>query len=405
MPACLFLFTPCSIDNLGTMKILHTSDWHLGHTLYNYDRTEEQLQMIRQMAEIVDTHKPDVFIISGDVYHTPQPSAATQRMFTDGLVEIHKANPQMSIIVTAGNHDSGSKHDIFRNPWRALNVFTIGNICKEADEHIIEIPDKGFVIAIPYSNERNIPTGFFQTLLDKVSERNMNELPVVMTAHTTINGCDFTGHDNSSEYTVGGIDYMQLKEMGCGYDYLALGHIHHAQFIHTGKHNVRYSGSPLPVSFDENFAHTVSIVDIPAHGCRPDIYEKEIYNPHPLVTLPVHGTATFYEALELLKAFPEDIPAYIRLNVETEDFLHPEANAEALVAAKEKRCRFCCMNVRRSLDRKTEANILSIQEFRSEAPIEIARRYADDTGITFDDDMNSLFNEVIRMVDNDLRNN
>ena len=63
------------------------------------------------------------------------------------------------------------------------------------------------------------------------------------------------------------------------------------------------------------------------------------------------------------------------------------------------------MNVRRSLDRKTEANILSIQEFRSEAPIEIARRYADDTGITFDDDMNSLFNEVIRMVDNDLRNN
>ncbi|NPD92216.1 metallophosphoesterase family protein [Xylanibacter muris] len=229
------------------MKILHTSDWHLGHTLYNYDRTEEHTQMLRQMIKITECHKPDAFIICGDIYHTPQPSAATQKMFTDALVEIHMANPQMTIIVTAGNHDSCSRHEIFRNPWRALKVFTVGNINKDStDEHIIEIPDKGFIIAIPYSNERNIPEGFFQHLLDTVNERNTNGLPVVMTAHTTVNGCDFTGHDNSSEYTVGGIDCLELKEMGYGYDYLALGHIHHAQFIHSGKHNVRYSGSPPP---------------------------------------------------------------------------------------------------------------------------------------------------------------
>ena len=66
------------------MKILHTSDWHLGHTLYNYDRTEEQLAMLEQMASIVEEQKPDVFLLCGDVYHTSQPSAAVQTMLSDG---------------------------------------------------------------------------------------------------------------------------------------------------------------------------------------------------------------------------------------------------------------------------------------------------------------------------------
>ena len=95
------------------MKILHTSDWHLGHTIYNYDRTEEQAEMLRQIEEIVKAQKPDVFLLCGDVYHTSQPSNAVQTMFANSLVKIHEANPGMTIVITAGNHDSGTKHDIF----------------------------------------------------------------------------------------------------------------------------------------------------------------------------------------------------------------------------------------------------------------------------------------------------
>ena len=160
------------------MKILHTSDWHLGHTLYNYDRTEEQMAMLEQMAEIVENHKPDLFLLCGDVYHTSQPSAAVQTMLTDGLVRIHNAYPEMTIVMTAGNHDSGTKHEIFKTPWRALGVYAIGQLEKEnPDEHIIEIPGKGYVVAIPYANERTIPDGFFQQLLDRVNERNTEGLP------------------------------------------------------------------------------------------------------------------------------------------------------------------------------------------------------------------------------------
>lgn len=384
------------------MKILHTSDWHLGHSLYNYDRMEEHRDMLHQMTDIVREHKPDVFLICGDVYHTAQPSSAVQTMLMEALVEIKDANPGMAIVVTAGNHDSGSKLDIFRSPWRILKVHTVGTLNKEdIEEHIIEIPDKGFIVAVPYCHERNIPDNFFQSIMDVVSERNSGNLPVVLTAHTTVKGCDFSGHDNSSEFMVGGIDSLDLKELGEGYDYLALGHIHHAQFVHTGKHHVRYSGSPIAVSFDENYPHSVSMVEIGNHDETPKVETIEIINPRPLVTLPTEGMATWQDAKKMLKAFPDDIPAYIRLNVEIEDFLPAEAYSEAQRLADGKKCRVCHINAKRRKQETTDVKTITVQEFQSESPIQIARRYADDIGIEFDDEMQQLFNETLRLIYSD----
>lgn len=381
------------------MKILHTSDWHLGHTLYNYDRTEEQMAMLLQMVDIVREEKPDVFLLCGDVYHTPQPSASVQTMFTNALVEIHDANPDMIIVITAGNHDSGTKHDIFRTPWKALKVYTIGSVdANNKEDLIIEIPGQGYVIAVPYVNERNMPDGFFQDLLDIVAERNKANLPVLMTAHTTVSGCDFTGHENASEYVVGGIDSHSLEDMGTGYDYLALGHIHHAQFVRGGHHRVRYSGTPIPVSFDENYQHSVSIVELNKHGEGPVVKEIEIQTHRPLVTLPKDGVATWKDAKDLLEDFPNDIEAYIRLNVEVDNFLPVEANAEALLLTEGKKCRFCVINTHRLKKDSREAKVMSVQEFKTEKPIDIAERYAEDIGVEFDDDMKELFNETLALL-------
>ena len=338
------------------MKILHTSDWHLGHILYNYDRTEEQLSMLDQMVSIVEEQKPDVFLLCGDVYHTSQPSAAIQTMLSEALVRIHDANPGMKK--------------------------------ENMDEHIIDVPGKGYIVAIPYANERNFPEGFFQQLLDRVAEKNTEGLPVVMTAHTTVKGSDFTGHDHATDMTVGGIDSLELKELGEGYDYLALGHIHHGQFVHSGKHNVRYCGTPLPISFDENYSHSVSIVEIMKHGESPVVKEIEIQNPHPLVTLPTDGYTSWEEAKSLLSNFPDNIPAYIRLNVEIDDYLPVEANAEAALLTEGKQCRFCHINHKRKAANQSETKVMTVQEFQSEDPINIAKRYA----------------EAMEMVANDSRN-
>ena len=388
------------------MKILHTSDWHLGHTLYGYDRTEEQQAMLNQMVAIVEKYQPDVFLLCGDIYHTSQPSAAVQRMLTEGMVRLHEAHPQMTIMMTAGNHDSGSKHEIFKTPWQALKVYAIGQLEKDnPDGHIVEIPGKGYIVAIPYVNERNLPDGIFQQLLDNVAERNSNGLPVVMTAHTTVRGCDFKGHEQATEYTVGGIDSADLSQMGDGYDYLALGHIHHEQFIHSGKHNVRYCGTPIPVSFDENFNHSVSLVTVESHGASPKVEIIDIVNPRPLVTLPTEGFASWDEAKRLLMEFPDDIPAYIRLNVEIDDFLPVEATEEAAKLTNGKQCRFCNINAKRKNAGESEAKVLTVQEFQSEEPIEIAKRYAEYIGVNFDEELTAMFNEAIKMVDDDSRNN
>ena len=238
-------------------------------------------------------------------------------------------------------------------------------------------------------------------MLDAVIERNEEGWPIVMTAHTTVKGCDYTGHEHGTELVVGGIDSFDVESLGEGYDYLALGHIHHEQFVHTGKHNVRYSGSPIPVSFDENYQHSVSIVEIGGHGDKPKVVKIEIENPHPLVTLPSDGMAKWEEAKELLRQFPDDIPAYIRLNVEIDDFLPVEANMEAEVLTENKQCRFCYINAKRKTVSPIASKALTVQEFQAENPIEIVKRYAEDIGVTFNEEMDEIFTQTIQMLNAD----
>lgn len=381
------------------MKILHTSDWHLGHHLYGHERFEEQSAMIDRMVEIVALEKPDVFLLCGDVYDVAQPSANVQTMFVKAMVKIQQAHPEMKIIVTAGNHDSGSRHEVFRLPWKALGVEVIGTLRLDvADSHIIEIPGKGYIVALPYANERYVPEGFIQSLLDTVSVRNKENMPVVMMAHTTVRGADFSGHEKSDTNIIGGIEGIGIDLLGHGYDYLALGHIHHDQFVHTGKHNVRYSGSPLPVSFDEKFPHSVSIVTIDSHGIKPNVRKIEIDNPWPLITLPAEGASDWETAMKLLANFPAESKAYVRLYVESQEPLPPGALEEAAFVAREKACRFCGINYKIKRTDYYREKVFTIKEFKELDPLDIAIEFAKEEGKELNDEMKEMFCEVIRIL-------
>ena len=380
------------------MKILHTSDWHLGHSLYGYDRADEQMAMMLQMRDIVASEQPDAFLICGDVFHTATPGMEIQRCFAEALLSIHAVRPGMAIVVTAGNHDSGTRLEMFRQLWDVVGVRIIGHIdAKNPESHIVEIKDKGYVIAVPYAYERLIPEGFYAMLQDAVARRNSAGLPVVMTAHTTVAGCDYKGHDNSGEKSVGGIDSIAVDCFGDGYDYLALGHIHKAQSLGQ---RVRYSGTPLPVSFNEAYPHSVSIVTIDRHGAEPVVCQRQIDNPHPLVTLPAHSASSLDEALAALRGFDPDSEAYIRLNVSTAGFLPPTAGTDAQAATEGKRCRFCyinCISDEVAAEQSVETG-MTVSQLQATAPIDIARRYAKRKGVELDEE---LFNEALRELTND----
>lgn len=389
------------------MKILHTSDWHLGHVLYGYDRTDEQQSMLDQMVKIAKEEKPDLFLVSGDVYHTAEPKPAVQKMFNKAVANLCKACPDMTIVVTAGNHDSGTKHEIFKTPWEALNVHMIGKFDKDnLESHIIEVPGKGFVIALPFTNDRYLPEDIYQQLIDMTNQKNADNLPVVFSAHTAISGMDFAGHEDVSDKRVGGVDVMDVTKIGDGYDYLALGHIHKPQFLHTGKHNVRYSGSPMAVSFDEAYDHSVTIVDIPEHNAKlTDANYKivEIINPRPLVTLPDPNDTKVFGSWEEVSAkykeYPADTKAYIRLNITDPEAMPSNAYDKAVMQAEDKEYIFCFINAKRRTSEhgSGDQQQMTVEEFQATDPWKVVKMYAGDTNSAlFDEEiMQPLFDEVL----------
>lgn len=392
------------------LKILHTADWHLGHQLYKNDRTTEQLSMLWQIHEIVRERKPDLLLICGDVFDTGQPSAAVQTMFADALLDIHNAHPEMTIIVTAGNHDSPSKHEIFRHPWARFNVRMIGYLdTANPADNVVEVPGKCLVGAIPYVFSHNLTEETTASLTEEIGKRNTGGLPVVLTAHAAVAGCDTTGHDNTTERNIGDIDAIPLSRFGSGYDYLALGHIHRSQNLDKER-RARYSGTPLPVSFDERYNHTVSLVTIAEYGALPEIEEIHIHNPRHLVNIPATGFAPWEEVIEKLKALPDDEPSYVRLNVSVKKHLDPNAMHLAREAAKGKKCEICNINTRLDVEKGEEQEAplgMDAEQLRSANPLDIARIMAQDIRKEgeaavvgeFDADMEEMFAILCREVE------
>lgn len=398
------------------MKIIHTSDWHLGQEFYTYDRTQEHEAFLDQLAMIVRKEKPDALVISGDIYHTSAPSNSVMRFFTERLDMIRQACPGMNVILTAGNHDSSSRLEITRSLWAHLGVTVVGRIERKADgsvdldRHIVSVYDNaghkcGYVVAMPHVFPQNYPymedgqgenrqRAFMARLGKHVSEINTEELPVVMTAHMALTGSDMSGHDASR----GGMDCTDIGDIPVPYDYLALGHIHFPQTIRGGK--ARYCGSPVPVSFDENYPHSISVVTV-VKDSLPDIKTVRVVNPLPVKTIPEHA-ASFDEVLGLLGNFPSDENAYIRANVILEDV--PPANAflKASEALAGKKARFCTFKWEKAGNAPQTSSVrLDVEQIRSISPVNLAMMYYRDRfGTEMTDGMKGLLEEAIRNVSN-----
>lgn len=382
------------------MKLLHTSDWHLGHELYGINRRDEFAAMLLNIKKIIKQHSPDAMVIAGDIFDTSTPPIEAQTLYANALVEFHRLRPEMIIIATSGNHDSANRHEIFRHPWRAHNVHSIGTIDPaNPAANIIEIPGKGYVCAVPFVNERLIPDRYFQRLVDEVPDNN---LPIVLTAHTAVVGADFAGHKRmeteAAEY-IGNIKTTDITALANGFDYLALGHIHTPQFIHgAGHHRVRYCGSPLPVGFDEaTVAHGVTIVEIAERGAEPVVEPIEIQPLRKLVTLPDPDNFLSWEAmLKLLTAYKASGPQLLRLNIIADSPLPDNRRQLIADALGEQNIVVCTLNVHRPGAGSVQGvKVRSVSEFQAENPLTIAQEYAEYAGIPMTDDMVNLFREVL----------
>lgn len=381
------------------MKLIHTADWHIGQDFYHYDRREEHLHFFRQLAELVKREQPDALLVSGDIYHTATPSNASVRLYTENMVRLHQCCPAMRIVVTAGNHDSCARLESTGDLWKMANLDVVGGIDYDAendlydpDRNIIEMPGKGFVVAIPYINERH--HAVFARLQEVVAQRNKGGLPVVVMGHLAVSGCDLSGHDPR---LIGGMESLTVNDLGCGYDYFALGHIHRPQTLADSRGKARYSGSPLHVSFDENYPHSVSIVELEKHGAEPVVREERIRQLMHTYTVPKEALP-FEEALNELFHFQSDESGYVRLNIKVKDYAPTNAETrirEALAGKPE--LKFCYIRTeyekRASAIEKSHFGIEQIKEIN---PLDIAlAAYRERFGHEMDAEKREMLNSII----------
>lgn len=403
------------------MKILHTSDWHLGQKLYEYDRKDEQIHFLRQIAGIVADQKPDVMIVSGDIFHVANPNIETQTMFVDELINIHNQYDTMTIVVTAGNHDSYSRLEIDKKLWDKLHIYIIGNVSSNLEEHLINICGKGWIAAVPYSSGRNFPqlseddssdrqALYFNALQEKAKELNIENLPVILSAHLAVFGSNVRGHKiekgSDGQEIIGGLEYSDAKQLGDYYDYVALGHIHHPQYVGDGK-RIRYSGTPMAITFNEEYKHSVTIIDIDKHNDIPDIKILPINELRPVRTLPEEDSfepkgATVENIMPLLeKVRNEDV--YLRLNIKMgKSDNAAEINERIINALGDKdchKCRYCSINPIREDDfnQAVESQSLSLDEIKEMTAnqiVEIAKQVKD-----LDENQQEMLIEIIGQIE------
>ena len=389
------------------MKLIHTSDWHLGQNFFGFDRREDHANMVEQLIGLVMEEQPDALIIAGDIYDVAAPNTSVQKDFSEYIVKLHLACPGMKIVCISGNHDSASRHEIYQAPWEALNVKMIGKIDKENfDANIIEVPGKGWIVAVPYINERFLDENFYSLLEAKTKEVTGEDLPVVYVGHSAISGTDFTGHQKQNDRFIGGIECTGLEQLGSHYDYVALGHIHKAQTFGEGR--ARYCGTPLPVSFDEvrsGYEHGFDIVEINMHGEVPDIRTVGVKCKHALVNIPSEGHAPWADVIKDVRSFPADKPAYLRLNVLMKENEVLPYNRDNLIeeALKGKLAQCATINpVREEVaferDENDALGPLTVQELQNIDHKKILTEYANGEGFVFTDEFERMFNKVYNIV-------
>ncbi|KFI23501.1 exonuclease SbcCD subunit D C-terminal domain-containing protein [Nitrosococcus oceani] len=258
------------------MRVLHTSDWHIGRTLYGRKRYEEFEAFLNWLAETIQQHEIDALLVAGDVFDTSTPSNRAQELYYRFLCWV-AASSCRHVIVVAGNHDSPSFLNAPKELLKALDVHVVGSTTSDLEEEVLVLRNEQdapelIVCAVPYLRDRDIRVAEAgesvedkeRKLIDGIrthyaavaalAEQKREELggniPIVAMGHLFTAGGQTVDGDGVRELYVGSLAHVTAEVFPASFDYLALGHLHVPQKV-KGSETMRYSGSPLPMGFGE----------------------------------------------------------------------------------------------------------------------------------------------------------
>lgn len=277
------------------MKLIHTADWHLGQTFFEYDRKGEHVLFLAWLREQITAYEVDVLLIAGDVFDTPNPSAESQRQYYTFLKEVTAGNPVLQIIIIAGNHDSAARLEAPNPLLEAMNITVRGVVkrTKEGEidfEHLIVPLDKGgYCLAVPYLRQGDYPDSttyaegvqtMYRELFERIEDKSKS---IIAMGHLQATGSEISQNDRAERTIIGGLECVSPESFNSEIAYTALGHLHRAQRV-SGRENVRYAGAPLPMSFAEkNNKQGVTLITITD---KTEIERLDFEAPVKLLSIP-----------------------------------------------------------------------------------------------------------------------
>ena len=322
------------------IRILHTADWHLGQTFFGYDRTQEHEHFLDWLAGVLTKNKIDVLIVAGDVFDVSNPSAASQRMFYRFIHRVTTENPRLQLVVVAGNHDSAARLESPLPLLQEMRTEIKGIVRKQNGkidyEHLlVELKNaagevEALCLAVPFLRQGDYPVvetegnpyaegvkELYARLLKYALKKRTDGQALVAVGHLLATGSEIAEKDHSERIIIGGLESVSPESFPEQIVYTALGHIHKAQRV-SGRENIRYAGSPLPMSFAEKHYHHGVVKVTLDEGWAVEI-EKLEYTPLVrLLSIPATEAAAPDEVLDELRGLelPEDEPMpYLEVKV------------------------------------------------------------------------------------------
>lgn len=332
------------------MRILHTSDWHLGQHFFGQSRQAEHQAFIDWLIAEVQAKQVDVVLIAGDVFDTGTPPSYARELYNHCMLRLHQL--QVQCVVLGGNHDSVAMLQESRDLLGCLNIQVIPGYFNDPAAHLLKLNDRqgeqqAWLCALPYLRPRDLVSSQAgqsqqqkQTQLiaaiaqqyhaiKSLADQQNSHYPILGTGHLTTVGAQLS--ESVRELYIGLLDAFPADAFP-HFDYLALGHIHRSQRV-AGSEVIRYSGSPIALSFDEaQQAKKVLLVDIEGTG-KVQVTEQLIPAFRHLMSLKTTLSALAGQLEAVAQQASEEWPAWLEIRVDSDAYLtdlHPRI--ESLIA-------------------------------------------------------------------------
>ncbi|RZG80646.1 exonuclease SbcCD subunit D [Acinetobacter sp. WCHAc060033] len=266
-----------------TVRFFHTSDWHLGQFFYNHSRQYEHEQFLVWLLEQIKEKQPHALLIAGDIFDVINPASSAQKQLYQFLADAHDLAPHMQTLMIAGNHDSGYRIEQVEPLLEKYHAKTVGVIHKnlegsiDLDRLLIPIHDENentvaWCLALPFlrpaeitglnehtTNSQNAIAYIHQQLISAAKQRKTDDQALILMSHAHMQGGETS--DSERPIIIGNEEALSTALFDDVIDYVALGHLHKPQKV--GQEHIRYSGSPIPLSFSEiNYKHQIVEVTI-----------------------------------------------------------------------------------------------------------------------------------------------